>query len=396
MLARQDVPIEVRRQTLNAVTPAPADQARLLMQLTKIQILDPDRTAEAIAPLLLELPNEAVLAINKELDELLDSRTAGLRSAAVALKVRSGAPLGALAERDPTALLSAIDSLSKDQATGNLAATLIDLAKDGQLDAGQAIQQANRLSSDKAALFDRLAELAGPAMSQSYAEWGQPHTLAMAALAGMHETPDEDWPDGFDQYRIARAEQSVLELGKERYFHHEKGCVKCHGEHGEGTAGFPPLAQSPMVNGDPVRAATIVKYGLMGELAHTLNPADGKPFSAQMEPLSYYNNAEIAAAVTFVRQSFGNFSAPVTIDDVAAAKSPAEGLMWNASDLLAKYPFERDRISGSLPPPSVEVKTWTPPSSGLALMLIVVTLCMLLILGGTYAGKYFQPLQPAH
>ena len=33
----------------------------------------------------------------------------------------------------------------------------------------------------------------------------------------------------------------------------------------------------------------------------------GKPFSAQMEPLSYYNNAEIAAAVTFVRQSFGNF-----------------------------------------------------------------------------------------
>lgn len=70
--------------------------------------------------------------------------------------------------------------------------------------------------------------------------------------------------------------------------------------------------------------------------------------------------------------------------------------MWNASDLLAKYPFERDRISGSLPPPSVEVKTWTPPSSGLALMLIVVTLCMLLILGGTYAGKYFQPLQPAH
>lgn len=393
VLARPELPIDVRKEALSAVATEPVEQAKLLMQLTKIQIFDPDRTAEAIAPLLLELPATAVLAINSELDALLDSRTAGLRSAAVALKVQSGAPLGALAERDAEALLAAVGSLSKEQAPNALPNTLIDLAEQGQLDAGQAIVQANRLSNDKAILFERLAGMAKPAMDKSFAQWGQQHTLAMAALAGMHETPDEDWPQGYDEYRMARADESVLQLGKEKYFHHEKGCVKCHGEHGEGTPGFPPLAQSPMANGDPVRAATIVKHGLMGELPHAINPADGKPYSAQMEPLSYFSFEEMAAALTFVRQNFGNFSAPVTVEDVAAAKSPDEGMMWQASDLLAKFPFERDRLTGPLPappPPSIDVLNWTPPSIGLWLMLVVVGLFMLLILGGTYAGKFLQ------
>lgn len=363
------------------------------MQLTDIQILEPDRTAQAIAPLLLELPSDAILAISEDLDALLDSTTPGLRSAAVALKVRSGAPLGSLAERDPQALLDAVASLSMEQAPASLPPALIDLAQAGQLDAGQAIEQADRLSADKSALFERLAKLAEPAMDTSYEQWGPTHHLAMAALAGMHQTPDSDWPEGFGDYRITRADPSVLQLGREKYFHHEKGCVKCHGEHGEGTPGFPPLAKSPMANGDPVRAATIVRFGLMGELPHAINPADGKPYSAQMEPLSYYNYQEMAAALTFVRQNFGNFTAPVTVQDVAAADAPDEGMMWQASALIKKYPFERDRLTGPLPappPPSIDIVKISLPSSGLWLMLGAVAVCMLLILGGTYAGKFLH------
>jgi len=301
VIVRPDLPIELRREALTGLAEVPELQAKLLMQLARDTRFDPARTAEAIAPLLLELPREAVFAISADLDDLLDSDTAGLRSAAVALKVQSGAALGALAERDPQALLDAVASLRVEQAPATLPGTLIDLAAQGQLDAGQAIMQANRLSNDTAALFERFAVLADPAMDLSYTQWGQAHIVAMAALAGMHETPDEDWPQGYEAYRIGRADESVLELGKEKYFHHEKGCVKCHGEHGEGTSGFPPLAQSPMVNGDPVRAATIVKYGLMGELPHAINPADGKPYSAQMEPLSYMTDAEMAAKPELVR-----------------------------------------------------------------------------------------------
>ena len=390
------MPIDVRRAALEAAGDTAEKRATVLMQVAKQNVFFPEKTAKAITPLLLELPNEGVFSINKDLDALLDNNEPGLRSAAVALKVRSGAPLGALAERDPQALLSAVASMSSDQTPESLPAELIDLAEAGKLEAGQAIVQADRLSADKAALFERLSALSDPAMDAGYAAWSDTHKLGMAALAGMHETRDASWPEGYENYRIARAEQSVLELGKERYFHEEKGCVKCHGEHGEGTAGFPPLAHSPMVTGDPIRAATIVKYGLMGELAHTLNPADGKPYSAQMEPLSYYSNAEIAAALTYVRQNFGNFAAPITPKDVAATKPPKEGLMWEASALLASFPFERDRITGPLPPPSINVQTWAPPSAGLPLMLIVVSICMLLILGGTYAGKFLHSPAPAH
>lgn len=376
-------------------------RGKLLLQTANNNIFDPARTAKAITPLLLELPNDAVFAINTELDAMLDSDTPGLRSAAVALKVRSGAPLGELAKRDPKALLDAVASMSREQTPDSLPGTLLDLAEAGQLDAGLAIVQADRLSADKATLFDRLSKLADAALDVSYDKWDTPHKLAMAALAGMHATPDEDWPEGFENYRIARAEPSVLELGKERYFHEEKGCVKCHGEHGEGTSGFPPIAGSPTLVGDPVRAATIVKFGLSGELPHTRNPADGKPFSAQMEPLSHYNDADISAALTYARQNFGNFAEPVTLKHVQAAKEPrvnkGEGEnMWLASALFSKYPFERDRLTGSLPPPAINLQHWAPPAAGLWLMLGAVTLCMLLILGITYAGKYMQPVHPIH
>jgi mono/diheme cytochrome c family protein len=387
------MPIDVRREALQAAGETDAKRANVLMQVAKQNEFFPEKTAKAITPLLLELSNEGVFSINKDLGKLLDSRTPGLRSAAVALKVRSGAPLGSLAERDPAALLDAVSSMSKEQTPDTLPATLIDLAEAGQLDAGQAIVQADRLSADKAALFERLAALAEPGMDASFDTWGKPHQLAMAALAGMHQTPESDWPKGFDRYRIARAEASVLELGKEKYFHEEKGCVKCHGEHGEGTAGFPPLSMSPMAVGDPVRAATIVRFGLMGPLPHSINPADGQPFSAQMEPLSYYSYEEMAAALTYVRQNFGNFAPPVTVQDVAAADSPEETMMWQADALLANFPFERDRLTGPIPappPPSIDIVKLSPPSFGLWLMLGLVAACMLLILGGTYAGKFLS------
>ena len=371
------------------------------MQLAKDTRFDPDQTAQAIGPILLDLPQEAAFAITKDLDALLDSSSPGLRSAAVALKVKSGAPLGTLAERDPAALLDAVGKLSKEQTPASLPAELIDLAEAGMLDAGTSVVQANRLSSDKAALFTRLAQLADPVMEVSYDQWGDQHVLAMAALAGMHKTADEDWPEGFDQYRIARADEATIKLGKDIYFAHDQGCYKCHGENGEGTSGFPALAYSPTLVGDPIRAANILKYGLQGELKHTINPANGQPFNAQMEPLSQFDDAEMAAALTYVRQSFGNFSAPVTIDHMKKARMPnaekGEGEnMWNAQALFSKYPFERDRLTGPLPPPMIQLYKWKPPASGLMLMLGSVTLCMLLILGATYGGKFLQPVQPAH
>ncbi len=89
-------------------------------------------------------------------------------------------------------------------------------------------------------------------------------------------------------------------------------CSSCHGAKGQGSAGAPPLAGNP---GDAAKVVHIVKYGLTGSIkvaGGTYNgtmPAWGQSMS----------NADIAAAITFVRSSWGNKAAPVTEADVAAS-----------------------------------------------------------------------------
>lgn len=386
-IVRPDIGLADRQAALATLGDTPEQRARALMQAVKIKFFDPALTAEAITPLLLGLPNEGAYAISDELDALLDSEVAGLRSAAVALKVRAGASLDALAQRDPEALLDAVAALPADQAPDGISSGLIDLAEQGKLPAPLALRQAARLNNDTQAYFARLAGFVDRAREIGYDQWGKDHRLAMAALSSMNATPDEQWPAGFEDYQLAAADPETFKLGHAVYHHEEKGCIKCHGTHGQGTEGFPALAGAPWVLGDPQRATSIVKFGLKGELVHTKNPANGQPFNAQMEPLSYLSDADIAAVLTYVRQSWGNYASPVSIDDVKAARAPKEGqMMWQAEDLLRWYPFERDRVTGSLPGPTLKVQSWKAPSMGVVYMLVVVTLMMAAILLPTWLG----------
>lgn len=98
---------------------------------------------------------------------------------------------------------------------------------------------------------------------------------------------------------------------------YDTNCSSCHGANGQGSPGaFPPLALNPVVTGDATKVVHIVKYGLTGSItiAHsTYNgtmPAWGPNLS----------NADIAAAITFVRSSWGNKASAVTEADVAASK----------------------------------------------------------------------------
>lgn len=358
------------------------------MQLVKITIFEPARTAEAITPLLLELPGGAMGAISKDLEALLDHSEPALRSTAVLLKVRSGFPLDDLARRDPAALIEAVRNLPKDQAPATLGQNLLDLARTGLLEPGTAIPLANDFSSDTSALFEQLVELVDVAKDTPFAKWDKDkHGLAMAALAGMHLTADEDWPAGYDDYRVERADPAFLELGRQTYHKDDIGCYKCHGEHGQGTPGFPPLALSPWLLGEPMRGAAIVKFGLEGELKHLTDPETGSAYGARMERLTNFSNAELAAALTYARQNFGNFAAPVTPQDLESAKSPGDGaLAWDSKALLTHYPFSRDRLLGSLPGPKDYIAKWSPPPLGVVYMLIVVTLCMGMILVITMLG----------
>jgi len=98
---------------------------------------------------------------------------------------------------------------------------------------------------------------------------------------------------------------------------YDTNCSSCHGAMGQGSPGaFPPLAGNPAVTGDAGKVIHIVKGGLTGSISvkgHTYNgtmPAWGSSLS----------NGDIAAAITFIRSSWGNKAAAVTEAQVAAAK----------------------------------------------------------------------------
>ena len=96
---------------------------------------------------------------------------------------------------------------------------------------------------------------------------------------------------------------------------YQTNCSSCHQVNGEGSPGaFPPLAGNPVVTGDPAKVIHIVKFGLSG--AVTVN---GKTFNGMMPAWgTQLSNADIAAALTYVRSSWGNKASAITEAQVAA------------------------------------------------------------------------------
>lgn len=92
-------------------------------------------------------------------------------------------------------------------------------------------------------------------------------------------------------------------------------CASCHQVDGKGVPGtFPPLAGNAVVVDDPARVIHIVKYGLTGTVV-----VAGKDFNGMMPAWSpQLSDADIAAAITYVRSSWGNHATPVTADQVSA------------------------------------------------------------------------------
>lgn len=89
-------------------------------------------------------------------------------------------------------------------------------------------------------------------------------------------------------------------------------CIGCHGPSGDGGGAYPALAGSEWVTGDTERFAMIILNGLSGPSSngkeYGVMPAQGIGMSA----------ADLAAVMTFVRNSFGNESGDVITQEMAA------------------------------------------------------------------------------
>jgi ubiquinol-cytochrome c reductase cytochrome b subunit len=95
-------------------------------------------------------------------------------------------------------------------------------------------------------------------------------------------------------------------------------CASCHGAQGQGTPGaFPPLANNPVVTGDPQKVIGILTAGLHGQIS-----VGGMSYNGQMPAWKgQLSNKDIADVITYIRGGLGsNHASAVTEAQVAAYK----------------------------------------------------------------------------
>jgi nitrite reductase (NO-forming)/hydroxylamine reductase len=96
-------------------------------------------------------------------------------------------------------------------------------------------------------------------------------------------------------------------------------CLACHQADGKGLPGaFPPLAGSDYLLGDKDRAVGVVVRGLEGEVV-----VNGVKFNSVMPAMTQLSDQEIADALTYSMNSWGNQGGAVSVAQVAAVRAKA-------------------------------------------------------------------------
>ncbi len=131
----------------------------------------------------------------------------------------------------------------------------------------------------------------------------------------------------------AQSKGERMEIGKRLF---ATICAACHQPGGQGIPGrFPPLAGSDFLNSDKQRAIKTVINGLQGEV--TVN---GQRFNNSM-PRFPLSDEEIAGALTYVYNSFGNSGKDVSPAEVSAVRGQKAEFNPSGQMQSAKVPEEK-------------------------------------------------------
>lgn len=127
------------------------------------------------------------------------------------------------------------------------------------------------------------------------------------------------------------ADEETMKRGLAVY---SRTCVACHQPTGKGLAPvFPPLAESPIVNGDATLPIKFILHGLMGPVT-----VAGTTYNSMMPAVAGVNDQEISDVLTYVRASFGNNSGPVSVEQVKAVRdaNASRNTPWTTAELGLK------------------------------------------------------------
>jgi mono/diheme cytochrome c family protein len=126
-------------------------------------------------------------------------------------------------------------------------------------------------------------------------------------------------------------DEEVMKRGLAVY---SRTCIACHQPTGKGLAPvFPPLAESPIVNGDATLPIKFILHGLMGPVT-----VAGTTYNSMMPAVAGVSDQEISDVLTYVRASFGNNSSPVSVEQVKAVReaNASRNTPWTTAELGLK------------------------------------------------------------
>jgi len=147
---------------------------------------------------------------------------------------------------------------------------------------------------------------------------------------------------------LSKSDQKVYQRGAE-IFQRESHCATCHMTHGEGNGiVYPTLVGSPWVTGSEERLAKLALHGMWGKLTvrgKTYDPSRGVPPMTAFKDL--LKDDELAAVLTFVRNSWGNQASPISPELVAKVRKESSDrtIFWKPEELLEQYPLEKELIA---------------------------------------------------
>jgi mono/diheme cytochrome c family protein/glucose/arabinose dehydrogenase len=165
------------------------------------------------------------------------------------------------------------------------------------------------------------------------------HETAVAHLNGVNVNKAKD---EVVKSRLKGEELALFTKGKEIYAR-EGYCATCHQPDGRGlsASNFPPLAGTNWVTGNADRMIKITLKGVMGPM-----DIQGKTYPGQV-PMTPFggllNDNEIAAVLTYVRNSFGNQAPailPAQVKLVRAATAKKTDF-YSPAQLLREHPMEK-------------------------------------------------------
>lgn len=166
----------------------------------------------------------------------------------------------------------------------------------------------------------------------------QAHQFALAHLKG-EATKSE--PEQSVKTHLKGSAKKLFVQGAEIYAR-DGHCTTCHQPNGKGlpAAGFPPLAKTRWATQSEDRLIKLTLNGLHGPIAVL-----GKEFPGQV-PMTPFggmlNDNEIAAVLTYVRNSFGNKASVITPDKVKAVRAATKDKQgfYSPEELLKAHPHQ--------------------------------------------------------